>query len=225
MQENEQNISPIKQRILYFVKSLGISKRNFYGNTGISRGTLESKSGITEEILAKFIVKYPEVSPDWILNGAGEMLRDGTVLKDEPETARSTRKPVFKGIPLIPAAAAARILTGRSLPVTNYKCDYYNIPIFKGAEFLIAVNGDSMKPRYLSGDIVACKRVKFDTFFQWNRVYLINSTQGVLLKHILPASDDAHIICSSDNVKYLDFVMPRAEIISLSLVLGVLRAE
>jgi len=72
VQEKEQKISPIKQRILHFVANLGISKREFYARTGISRGTLESNTGITEDILAKFIATYPEVNIQWLLTGDGE---------------------------------------------------------------------------------------------------------------------------------------------------------
>lgn len=53
MQEKEQKISPIKQRILQYVDTLGISKRDFYAKTGISRGTLESSTGITEDTYYK----------------------------------------------------------------------------------------------------------------------------------------------------------------------------
>lgn len=75
MQEGKQFISPIKQRVLSFATTLGISKREFYVNIGVSRGTLESKTGITEDILAKFIATYPDVSPLWLLTGEGSMLR------------------------------------------------------------------------------------------------------------------------------------------------------
>jgi hypothetical protein len=48
--------------------------REFYSKTGISRGTLESNTGITETTVAKFIASYPEVSPTWLLTGKGSML-------------------------------------------------------------------------------------------------------------------------------------------------------
>ena len=73
MQEKEQKISPIKERILYFADYLGISKRDFYKTIGVSRGTLESKTGITEDTMAKFIAKYPEVSLEWLITGQGSM--------------------------------------------------------------------------------------------------------------------------------------------------------
>lgn len=71
-----QNISPIKQRILQYIDILSISKRDFYAKTGISRGTLESPTGITEETVAKFIVFYPEINPSWLLTGNGGMLNN-----------------------------------------------------------------------------------------------------------------------------------------------------
>ncbi len=71
-----QEISSIKQRILLFVDSLNISKRKFYEKTGISRGTLESKTGITEDIMAKFIAKYPNINLQWLIKGEGEMVNN-----------------------------------------------------------------------------------------------------------------------------------------------------
>jgi hypothetical protein len=74
MQEEKQNISPIKQRILQFVETLHISKRDFYLKTGISRGTLESKTGITEETITKLFATYKDISAEWLLRGRGNML-------------------------------------------------------------------------------------------------------------------------------------------------------
>ena len=73
MQEKEQKISPIKQRILFFVEKLGISKRDFYAKIGVSRGTLESKTGITEDVITKFYTAYPNINIEWLMTGNGDM--------------------------------------------------------------------------------------------------------------------------------------------------------
>jgi hypothetical protein len=78
-----QKISPIKQRILLFADTLNISKRDFYKKTGISRGTLESPTGITEETIAKFLATYQNISPEWLLTGSEPML---AVKRDKAET-------------------------------------------------------------------------------------------------------------------------------------------
>lgn len=54
---------------------MGISKRDFYTKIGVSRGTLESKTGITEDVITKFFATYPEVNVEWLMLGAGEMLK------------------------------------------------------------------------------------------------------------------------------------------------------
>lgn len=130
-----------------------------------------------------------------------------------------------EGIPLIPIDAMAGALTENSQAVMEYECEHYVIPMFKGAEFLIPVKGDSMQPKYYSGDIVACKRLPLDTFFQWNRTYVIDSEQGVLIKRVKQGVDENHIILVSDNPEYDPFPLEKAKIYSLSLVIGVVRAE
>lgn len=99
MDKKEQKISPIKQRILYFADTLGISKREFYTKIGVSRGTLESNTGITEDILAKFIAIFPEIDLYWLILGEGSMYRDtavmsGTAPPDRDEIIQLLREKV-----------------------------------------------------------------------------------------------------------------------------------
>ena len=54
---------------------MNISKRDFYKTIGVSRGTLESKTGITEDIVAKFIATYPEISVEWLVTGEGNIFK------------------------------------------------------------------------------------------------------------------------------------------------------
>jgi len=69
MQENKQEISIIKKRILEFLDSKGITKYKCYQETGMSRGVLGQKNGISEENLIKFLKKYPDADPKWITLG------------------------------------------------------------------------------------------------------------------------------------------------------------
>lgn len=89
-----QKKSPIKQNILYFADSLNISRREFYKKIDVSRGTLESKSGITEEILSKFIATFPEINLQWLILGEGEMYQvnklNNTPLYNKTEIEQKT---------------------------------------------------------------------------------------------------------------------------------------
>lgn len=231
MQEKEQYISPIKQRILSFAGTLGISKRDFYSKIGVSRGTLESKTGITEDVITKFFATYPEVNIQWLMTGVGDMLSkvEEPHIEQIPVKAQNTAYRVpegsKEGIPLIPIEAMAGALTSEQT-VLEYECERYVVPVFKGADFLIPVKGSSMYPKYSSGDIVACQRVPMsDLFFQWNKVYVIDTTQGPLIKRIKPGSDREHITIVSDNEKYDPFELPYSAIRSVALVIGVIRLE
>jgi hypothetical protein len=95
MQAKEQKKSPIKQRILHFADSLGISKRDFYKIIDVSRGTLESNSSITEEILAKVLANFEDLSPLWLLTGEGNMLKStsNAVLKTQRDLIQQVQDP------------------------------------------------------------------------------------------------------------------------------------
>lgn len=73
MQQKDGKISPFKERILQYVDFIGISKRHFYKMTGISHGSLDNPSSMTEDLLMKFFVAYPNVSTEWIIWGVGDM--------------------------------------------------------------------------------------------------------------------------------------------------------
>lgn len=189
-------------------------------------------NGLTQDELAAYIgtgkafisqVEHgrsalPEAKLSIILNNSNgwdvSMLRKPKSITSEP-----------KGIPLIPIEAMAGVLSGNSTQVMERECEHYNIPMFKGAEFLMRISGDSMQPKYYSGDIVACKRLPIDTFFQWNKVYVVNSEQGVIIKRVRPGHDNNHIVFVSENEAYAPFELSLEKVYSIALVIGVVRAE
>ena len=203
-----------------FAQTIGISTSMM---TEISKG--RSNVGISA---IQNIVKHFSISAEWLLTGAGNMFHthSSPLLKDDQTTVTiGKHSDKNNGIPLITIDAMAGMLSGDDHTVMEYECEYYVIPVFKGAEFLIQVKGDSMRPQYYSGDIVACKRLPLDTFFQWNRTYVIDSEQGVLIKKVEKGSDDAHITLVSENKEYRPFEIAKEKIYSLALVIGVVRAE
>ena len=216
-----QKISPIKERILKFADTLDISKREFYKKTGISRGTLESSTGITEETLAKFIATFKELSLEWILTGEGPMLRS-----DLPAAHPATEPGA--GIPLIPIEAVAGLPTDDPVGTRFIDCAHYIIPDFANlnVEYMIRVSGSSMYPKYSNGDILACRRVHDVRFFQWGKIYVIDSSQGALVKRVFQDEDPDRILLVSDNREnYPPFSIPKSDIRSLSIVVGVIRLE
>lgn len=211
-----------KDRIKKFLEYKHISKNKFYSQTGLSIGFLDSGSSLGVDKARIIINTYPDINLNWLILGEGDMLRSDADAQIQVAAAEPT---AVGGIPLIPIEAMAGVLSGNSTQVMERECEHYNIPMFKGAEFLIRISGDSMQPKYYSGDIVACKRLPLDTFFQWNRVYVVDSEQGVIIKRVRRGSDDRHIVFVSDNTAYEPFELPLEKIYSIALVVGVVRAE
>ena len=221
MQDKQKKTSAVKERILYFVDTLSISKREFYRITGISRGTLESESGITEETLARFIATYTNISEKWLLTGEGEMFK-----KDETqfETPGIDRR---RALPLLPVEAIAGWDGITSPSVMNYDCEWLELPQFERgrADYVILVSGDSMYPEYYSGDQLVCRIIREMNFFQWGKNYVICSYQGVMVKRIEECPDDPDsILCVSENPRYKPFRLRKDEIISIALVVGYIRS-
>src|SRR5690606_9007625 len=100
-----------------------------------------------------------------------------------------------EGLPLISIDAMAGWGQGDS-KVMDYEANRYVIPEFDElqVDFLIRVKGESMYPHYNSGDVVACKKVPTDTFFQWNKVYVLDTVQGALIKRIKKSEEKSHIL-------------------------------
>ena len=210
----------VKERIVSFLKEKGLSQSAFEKSTGLSNGYVNNISkGIGAEKLQRIIEIYPELSQTWLLTGEGEMLRTAT---DDSAADKQ------KTLPLIPFEAIAGYLSTDNEGVMVEDCERYVIPEFeqRGAEFIIRVSGSSMYPKYSNGDLLGCKKIKDILFFQWGKIYVLDTSQGTLVKRIYEHENDDFVKLVSDNKDvYPPFVIPKSDIRSLSIVVGVIRLE
>ena len=206
-----------------FAKSIGLPP------TGLSSYISKQRRSKPSIDLVISIVQAHNVDALWLLTGSeatnansNSIAQQSTI--EELPIARRTTNPQ-EGIPLIPLDAMAGALTSEQT-ILECDCDRYVVPDFRGADFLISVKGASMQPSYSSGDIVACKRIPMtDLFFQWNKVYVIDTNQGALIKRVKPGHDENHILIVSDNESFDAFELPKKSIYAVALVVGVIRLE
>lgn len=204
----------VVDRIHEIIDSKKISKSEFYRKTGLSNGFLDKVKDVGASKLEQILNAYPEVDPIWLLTGSGKMLGSSNI------TMKNDVKYEKYKIPLLPIEAMAGALSSPNVQVMDYETEPYYIPMFRNADFLIPVLGDSMYPTYNNGDIVACMRLETWTFFQYGKVYVINTNQGVLIKRILKSSEKDSIILSSDNEDYQPFEIHIKDLIGVALVIG-----
>lgn len=167
------------------------------------------------DVVAK-VSALAEVDLDWLITGKGEMLKKKQPLQLSEDGT---------GIPLIPVEAMAGCFTG-SQTVLLQECERYVVPAFKNADFLIRVSGDSMVPRYFSGDMVACKMLSLaDIFFQWGKVYVLDTDQGALIKKVERGSSSDTITLVSENQAYQPFELLIRQVYHIAIVMGLIRTE
>ena len=211
----------VKERIVSFLKEKGLSQSAFEKSTGLSNGYVNNISkGIGAEKLQRIIEMYPELSQTWLLTGEGEMLRTTTVDAEVDKLQKS--------LPLIPFEALAGYLSTDNEGVMVEDCEHYVIPEFdrRGAEFIIRVSGSSMYPKYSNGDLLGCKKIEDILFFQWGKIYVLDTSQGTLVKRVYEHENKDFVMLVSDNKKvYPPFPIPKSDIRSLSIVVGVIRLE
>lgn len=215
------------ERLYQYMEYKGLKPTALEKEIGLSNGYLgvqrKRNADMGEGVFLKIIDNCRDINSSWLLTGEGNMLRSESEKENIP-VAHPSDSPM-EGIPLIPISAMAGAFTGEQ-SVLEYECERFVVPTFKGAEFLISVKGSSMYPKYNSGDIVACKRLPMDDiFFQWNKVYVLDTDQGPLIKRVKPGSDKEHVLIVSDNERYEPFELPLNRIYHVALVIGVIRLE
>ena len=213
-------VETVKERLAIFLKKKKISQSKFEKMCGMSNGYVNNmKSSISPEKLSNVARQFPELNIGWLLVGEE--------LGGQMENATKDVAPILPNrgmLPLIPMEAFA----SPGLPDYDdiHDIDYYMVNEFKGCDFLVRIKGDSMSPRFASGDVVACKKILEMLYFQWGRVYVLyTQSNGTMIKRIQPSEKEDCIKCVSDNEKYAPFDVPKSDIVSLALVKGLVSLE
>lgn len=203
MKENTRDISILKQRILQYLDSKGISKYECYKNTGITNGVLSQSNGMSEDNLLRFLSYYSDISTDWLLNGCGSMLRDET-LKDPPILTPIEQE--FEPIPIVDISVAA-----------GYGCENpdfievvetirlpYNMLQRNRQYYCVKVRGDSMSPTLLDSSYLILRLLDRSEWrdIKDNHIYAVSDRDGrAYVKRIKNRFlEHGFIVCTSDNV-------------------------
>ena len=208
-----------------FAKLLGVSAQTI--SAWIARNTFDAELIYT---------KCRYVNSAWLLTGEGSMLLAGGKGDAHAANVETKHLPLAthhvpdgsrEGIPLIPLDAIAGFPADGGGGAYIENCERYVIPEFqnKGADFLIRVSGDSMVPLYYSGDLLACHKITDIRFFQWGTIYVLETSQGVLVKRVQEAAehDDCILCVSINDTVHKPFLLPRDDIRSLNTIVGLVR--
>jgi phage repressor protein C with HTH and peptisase S24 domain len=212
----------VKQRLIQFIKYKGIGQGKFEKAVGLSNGFVNNiRVSITPEKLQKIALYYPELNKSWLLTGEGEMLNN--------EIQKTAEKDLLSDYEtyLLPMTTHAGGLNEVSADGTLLQnCEKVISPI-KGVDFAITVYGESMAPEYPSGSRLLIKRIDPSIFIDWGKVFVLDTSNGVIVKEVHTCEKEGYVTCHSINPdpKYADFIVPLSEVYGMYRVLMCLSAK
>ena len=240
----------ILNRLKEYIDLKGLSISAFEKSIGMSNASfgkqLKKKGAIGTDKLEHILTVYSDLSPLWLMTGEGEMLKTNTInqelnnlhqkktiksiiCNDDPfDSLMHPAKQSPDAIPLVSAQAVGGFAGKDFLISENDVQAYYVVPKFRNlsVDFMIEVIGDSMMPRLFPGDIIACSIITNPSFIQWNKPHLIATReQGLIVKRLRRGTDKDCLLAVSDNPDYDPFDIPKADIVGIARIVGVIHAE
>lgn len=226
--------SNIKERVLYISENKGITREKFFDDLGITYGNFKGKAkekALSSDILAKIVAKYPDVSPEWLLTGRGEMLKpehenqsqEVTIIKGN----RKTRDAIIdtQEIPLYDLDATAGLSAFFKGDKKASIIDTIKIPNAPRCDGAFGVVGDSMVPLLRSGDTILYKEVPLNIdYVMFGEMYVLSYDLGdweevIAVKYIHKSKKGKNYIkLVSENPNHADKDIPFASIKALALV-------
>ena len=195
------------------------TKASFASFLGIKPNTLSNWFSRNTFDIDVILEKIPELNKAWLLTGEGNMLNDA-VSNNTHNIPQGELKPKEYSTSIKVRLVSNKAKAGWS---EGYYNDEYleELPFvmidadenYKGKYLAFEVEGDSMEPDYLEGDIVICREIQRHLwssklhFRDWDFV-IAHSTNGIMLKEITAHNvETGDITCHSLNPKYEDFVL------------------
>lgn len=129
-------------------------------------------------------------------------------------------KKVLATKPRIPATAAAGALSTYVEGVREWNCE--RLPVisrFPDYDFTIIIRGNSMSPKFESGDEIAVKKVDN---IEWGSEYILDTEEGAVFKRVYDAKQNYRLV-SYNSDEYPDYLVPKSSVYAVFKYVGMVR--
>lgn len=237
----------IIDRINSFIHHKGLSMRAFEAQAGLTNGiistALKRKSDLSWDSVSKIVDTYEDIDIEWLITGKGQMLKSDREETSAPPVASPTTT-VNKAdynfdyelpsteefdyinndnngkVPIVSELNFA--ISDPDEPLKIRAEDYYYVKEFRNADFMLRISGDYMAPKYRSGDLIACRHDRYNTFYQWGRIYaLLTCSLGLIVGRVYEHNQNTIFIrVKPENPAYPEWDVPIDEVAKAALVVG-----
>lgn len=223
----------LKERLVQFIKSQGLSVSAFESKVGLSNGSVSrTNDNIRRRTVDAIISTFPLLNETWLLTGEGNMLKesgeDSKVITHSEKPFRSyfkEEKTVL--VPLINIDSVGGMFSENQLtPSEQYVEKYVPLPNARPGDRAILHSGQSMMPNIPAGAILHIRRVEeWREYFGYGDDYVLwLADDRRITKQVLKYSADPqnYVTCHSYNPEFADEELPKSMIKEVWKVINVL---
>lgn len=224
----------IIDNIFYYIEYKGVSAYEFSKKIAVSNGYLvkirQNRGNVGGYILEKIVSCYPDLNPEWLLTGVGEMLKMSEKKSFLKESEVNCGEEIIHDLNQIPVLSNAISVSETDGSNLKKSLKYFDANVFfKNVTATIYVHDDSMFPEYKKGNIAFIKEVSIEKGIDFNKDYVIETNKYRVLKRIKKSNKPKFLFCNSLNketylhnnkIMYESFYIPKKDVVKVYLVLG-----
>lgn len=220
----------VKQRLVEFIKYVGVSQSAFERMCGMSNGyvnNLKNTMGVTK--LQSVLSAFPTLNGEWLLYGKGEMLNsntDSSVVQVGANTSDCEDAEVIESFPMLPEEVAVNPNTDIEEYIEENSSELEKVnPSHKLAPANAAerILRTSMMPTFQPEDIVFVRFLPDRMKICDGDIYYLNCKNRPTMIRRIKFESDNRLRLIAQNPQYGDVVISREDIINVGTIVGLLR--
>lgn len=206
--------STFAERLQRVMTQKGYNKNSLTVKLGLSANSIigriiNEQARPSYEVMKAIVTLFEDVNPRWLIAGEGSM--------SGKEMAATTEKGEIR-----------YYKAGSGEPFPGDKKDLKATAIltlygFTDCQYAFDVFGDSMSPRFRSGDIVICSDHAGKTILQ-GEAYLIVTAESPLIRTIKSSNGSTYLL-GAENPRFGDYEVNKSDVSHLYLIKGIVRRE
>ena len=223
----------LKDRLLEFIKSQGLTVSAFEAKVGLSNGAVSrTNENMRRRTLDSIVKVFPQLNETWLLTGKGEMLVQSNAKMVGGTYVVGQKDDEIVMVDFIPVSASASFVESLCgdgnmeldkypiIPMGNERKNVNNLRIFE-------VEGDLMFPTILSGSLILAKEIPEKDWHYAEGVVIAIYSEYIVCKRIARncLMTDNYLVLRSDNESYGEMTIALSDLRGLYKAKRIISSE